>query len=736
MRGVFKIKGGLVLLLAILLITNVSAGIYFSQLQPSYNLGDVIDLNVTVSSSQEGPLKIKLFCNGNYKDIFNGPPITNIRIPLNYLWIGDLKGDCYFSGEYIGESKSSSQFKISNELIIGLSVDSFFAKPGETIIISGTVKRINNEGSNGDVEITMPFSGSSTQSTASNDTNETTQTNNNIIYAKIENGEFSTSITIPKNIPAGDYKININAYEQDSSGEKTNEGLASASLKVSQIPTNIDFALNNQNFNPGDSLTLKPTLLDQTGSPIKDQVSIIITDEKLKRVFEKIAQSEDTVDFKIPTNLTSGYYSIRASSSDLNLTKSFYLNEKAIASFELRNSTLVIKNIGNMEYKKDIQIELNGKPFVKKIVLGLGETKEFKLTGTEGSYDVRISDGTTEFKQGGVLLTGRAIGVSDAKGNSVIEKINPFVWSFLIIVLLGGFLVFFITVYKKRSVAYPTDFDKKKKTLKLSTVMNDKKEMQNQPLTPVKHASLIVPKKLVPPVEAEPGMVISGQRSKVAILALKIKNRITRDSKINIENALDPVYEARGCIYEQGEFIMIIFTPLITHSLKNEVEASKIAEKITYHLKDCNKRFKEKIEFGIGINSAEILNEIRDGKLMFTALGNSAILARKLAESSNEQALLSKEAFERGITEIKADKKTIGSIEAYELRKVADYDKNRKFINDFIKRNEKEKPKGFGSAQPMQFKPLPKIEPKPAQTQSSGFANNPASNNISNKNLQ
>jgi len=282
MKEVFSTKKRLVLLLGIFLFTyimpSVSAGVYFSQLQQSYNIGDTVDLNLTVSSAQEGPLKIKLFCDGNSKDIFNGPPITNIRIPLNSLWIGDLKGNCYFTGEYTGETKSSSQFKISKDLNIGLAVDSFFAKPGETITISGTVRRINSVNSNGEIEITMPFTSSSTTSTSasSNNTNETTpastSSNNNVFYAKIEDGKFSSSITIPKNIAGGDYKITINAYETTSSGEKTNQGLSSASLKVSQIPTKIDFALNSQSLNPGESLTLKPNLLDQTGASIKDQV--------------------------------------------------------------------------------------------------------------------------------------------------------------------------------------------------------------------------------------------------------------------------------------------------------------------------------------------------------------------------------------------------------------------------------------------------------------------------------
>ena len=81
--------------------------------------------------------------------------------------------------------------------------------------------------------------------------------------------------------------------------------------------TSVDFAISNQNFDPGTSLNFKPVLLDQTGTPIKEQVSVIITNEKMSRVFERVVQSDETVEYKIPTNQKAGYYSIRVSGGSL-----------------------------------------------------------------------------------------------------------------------------------------------------------------------------------------------------------------------------------------------------------------------------------------------------------------------------------------------------------------------------------------------------------------------------------
>jgi hypothetical protein len=66
---------GLVLVLYIQSLSFVSAGIYMSSPDNIYNLGDTIELNLTIDPIKSGPLKIKLICDENSRDIFNGPVI-------------------------------------------------------------------------------------------------------------------------------------------------------------------------------------------------------------------------------------------------------------------------------------------------------------------------------------------------------------------------------------------------------------------------------------------------------------------------------------------------------------------------------------------------------------------------------------------------------------------------------------------------------------------------------------
>ena len=150
---------------------------------------------------------------------------------------------------------------------------------------------------------------------------------------------------------------------------------------------------------------------------------------------------------------------------------------------------------------------------------------------------------------------------------------------------------------------------------------------------------------------------------------------------------MESVYNKKGAVYEQGDFIFAMFSPLMTNVKNNEAVAAKVAEEIAKTLNDHNQKFKNPIDFGIAINSGEIINKIENDKLKFTALGNFVVSAKRLAESSDKQVLLSKESFQKAGSEVKAEKVSDG--QAYNLRRVVDSEKNNKFIQGFLERQPK-----------------------------------------------
>ena len=539
----------------------------------------------------------------------------------------------------------------------------------------------------------MEANNETSNETAGNESKETAKTNNaassqsnagNYIGI-VSDGRFSLSFNLSKDIPAGDYRIDVLAYEL-SNNEKTSKGNAAANLKVQQVLTNIDIALNSQSLNPGDSFSFKPLLLDQSELPIYDEVSVIIRDEKQNRIFERIMKSGETIEYKIPTNLTSGYYEAEVSKAELSSIKKFYVNEKAIADFKIENDSLTVINIGNILYNKDVQIDLNGKPFVKKLNLALGEQAKFKLTGSNEAYDIKVSDGESETTASGIVLTGYAVNVKEiAKGSGIF--LSPVIWIFLLVILGAGVLFLFRNIFKKSSFAYPWKeklFGRKNQVIRVDEngkiIKDDTKPKQKE----------IIKKFAEPPSQAEQSLVLDGYKTKAAVVALKIKNKIEKNSKQSLEKAIEQVYEKKGAVYEQGDYILIVFSSIVTHSFKNEIEAVKIAQKISSVLRENNRKFKEKIEFGIGINSGDIINKIEDKKLKFTALGNTIGIVKKLADMSKGEILVSKLAYEAGITSIKAEKKIVNNNEIYEVKEIVDKEKNEKFINEFLGRIGKE----------------------------------------------
>jgi hypothetical protein len=709
-------KSALMLFAAIVLtaVTGVQAGVYFSQPEQTYNLGDIIEITADINPIEEGPLTLNLVCDEK-KEIVGYESIPeskiNFKLPLTTMHIKNLTGDCYFEALYGSDVYKSREFKISKKLNVAINVDSLFADPGERITISGRAEKLNGQGINGEVKISLPLISLNSQEEDADENNRSIENNESeslekdnesetvseeemleeikesygidegVYYGNVEGGVFSVSFNLSKTLPAGNYRIDVLAYM--SSGENIiGEGIAMANLKVNQVLRGIELSLNNQNIDPGSEFIFKPVLKDQANHDIDDEVSIIIKDDS-RRIYERVTDSGESITYLVPTNMSLGYYTIIASSEDLENSKTFFINEKQIAAFSLDNETLTVENIGNVRYRKDIEIELNGKPFVKKLDLDLGEIVQFKLSGS-GSYDIRISDGETEISKSGISLTGRAIGVDEIKKGVSFK--GTLIWIFVIIILGAGVVLFWILVMKKKSFAYP--LSSRKKEVDFGRVI-DSKSVKNKPAaTPLNESS----KPVIAPNQAEQVLVLKGHKNRVAVVAIKIKNKIGTIEKRSLERAIEHAYEKKGAVYEQGDYIFIIFSPLMTKSSKNEVEAAKAAEKISLVLEEHNKKFRDKIDFGIAINTGDIINKIEDKKLKFTVLGNLTSVAKRLASVSDKQILVTKMAYEHGISEIKAEKRSINQGEVYELRGIIDYEKNQKFIQGFLKRmNNEEK---------------------------------------------
>ena len=316
-------------LLVLLSVANMSAGVYFSQPESIYNIGDKITMEIDVSPLEEGFLRVDLICAPNSINIFKGIPNpdgkVSISVPLNFAYIEDMNGKCNFLAYYKGEGYEGREFKISDLLDVKLDLDNLVIKPGENFTIAGTAKRLNDMGIDGDVKITIPLlsfntgieesepeeteednetSDETSDEISDEENNETEEDTteeveevlsndvNGVFTGVIIDGVFSVDIRLGEKIPAGQYRVDVLAYE-DISGERRSEGLEMADLKVLQILSEIDVAIINQNINPGETFEFKPILLDQTGIEISDEVSAIIIDDKSKVSIDELVTSNN-----------------------------------------------------------------------------------------------------------------------------------------------------------------------------------------------------------------------------------------------------------------------------------------------------------------------------------------------------------------------------------------------------------------------------------------------------------
>jgi hypothetical protein len=720
------------IILSLFLIANVSAVVHFSRLSSVYNVGDIIEIELTIDPIENAALKTELVCDNvaemiDYKSIVQESKVS-FKLPFRSSQVGE----CHLEAESSGEVYESQTFEISKLLDVRLDTGYFSVKPGESITIKGTASKLNGNPINGTVKVSVPPLAESVddeeedeeeedendedsednedeeeeeeedeEDSEDEDENEEEEEDSQdeedndrtagVFYSNVVDGKFTVNFTLSEEIASGNYRVTVLVEEEAENNRDYSEGKTEATLNIQQVLTETEVALNDQNIDPGTVLSFIPLLKDQAGRTVSEEdVAVIIRDSQGNRIFEKIVESDKKINYDIPTDTPADYYEIEVSYEDITSVKKFFINEKAQVSFELQNETVVVTNIGNVPYNKDVQIEINGKPFIKKIELDLKESQEFRLTAPPGEYDIKITDGESEIAASGVALTGHAIDVETLKKTGRTISTSPIVWIFVILVLGAGVFFFFRNMIKKASVAYPL---KEKLKLgirkpKIVSLVNDKKNTLSATNISAKEKKN-APGALTPPNQAEQVLVLKGQKNPAVMIAIKIKNKISEAAKKSLERAIEPVYEKRGAVYEQGDYILIILSPLMTRSFKNEVEAAKIAEKIILGLKEHNKKFKDKIEFGLGISTGNVINKIEDKKFKFTALGNFITSAKRLAESSNEQIFVTKEAYEKGISSLHGEKRSIGGGEIYEIRKIVDREANAKFIQGFLKRMDK-----------------------------------------------
>lgn len=653
--------------MVIFLISFAQASVTLDKTPSSlYNLKDKIEITAKITPDGEinDLFTLTLNCGSVETEIYKEYLFTtiettkNILIPLVKEFIGESVGTCVIKSK-IGDLTEtiSDEFKISDLIKITLTESTKEFSPNELITLEGVALRENGKNVEGSVEIILPF--------------EDTEI---VTNSEIIEGKFSTQILLPKKISAGEKSITIKAYETNAKGQRTNHGETFSKIKIRQVPTSIEIVLEEKEVLPGESLKAKILLHDQTGEKI-DSYAYIAIKNRNEEIIERIEKQTDvTFEYPIMYNERPSTWTISTYSEEI--TNKAQFNIKALEKIEtdIINKTLIVKNKGNIYYNKSLDVKIGEKELTIPVYLDVDQTAKYTLSAPKGEYEVKIGEDFSKT----VTLTGNSIKAKKI-GDSKLNINSTTAWIFLIIVLALIAIIVFRKGFKKAFFGRKTKKQSKKTNIK-------EIEVKEKP----KGKGFINPT-----TKTALSLSISGSKQNACIGCIALKNYDEAKSgvggvKETFETITQKIEDEKGLIFQNKSNIFFILAPVKTKTFKNEITGIHLAEKINHLLHIHNKKFKQKIDYGISLNYGTIITKEEPHEMKFMSMGTLLTTAKKMAAASDKQIYISDTVKKRLGTEIKTDLKEIGSITAHIFKEIVKKGSHTKFIDGFVARQKKE----------------------------------------------
>lgn len=656
----------------VLLSSCVSAEIIFTQpLKSSYNLGDTVFVPITIKSAAgvSGVIEMNLICSNETEINFykNGvslnygePKSLDSSLVLIRSIIGGNQGTCKVKVVLGSDYALSGEFKISNLLSISGALQKSVFDSGENAQISGKITKETGENANGFVDASIT----------------TGDVNKNITQSGIiNNGNFAINVSLPSDLKAGDYFINLNAYEKDSDGLATNTGVAVYNISVRQVPTNLELKIENKEINPGELLSVSAILHDQTGDQINSSVFITLKNSADKIIEQKEINAGEYFSYTSAFNEPPAQWKIFAASSKLTAEDNFIIKQKESVDIQIINKTILVTNNGNVPYNKTLLVKIGDTPLNVGVALNIGESKKYALSAPNGEYTVRIVSGSDNEVTGTMSLTGNAVGIREASWSSfgII-----FGWVFLFSVLATGAFFAFKRIRKKPFFAHASSSNFSSSREKSVPVLKNNSITQSSN-------------------KAEMSLSIKGEKQNADVICLKVKNlrgmgsRGDGSASEKIKKIIGMAEENNAAVYENQDYIFFILAPIKTRTFKNEKVALDLAQNMNQIIMEHNRMFNQKMEFGISLNYGEIIAKVENGTFKFMSLGSLITLAKKTASLSNGEILLSDKINDLVRLYAKTEKDVRDGTPVFILTSIKQEDEAaKKFINRFMERQRKE----------------------------------------------
>jgi len=674
------------------------ADISLSEPYDVYNLGDRLYVSADgLLGSEIGNLNINLVCGNGTTNLvkissrsFSAGEEQSYSIPYKILEKNDLEvtdlnaivGSCQVVASMGPKVASTKTFTISKDVMISATVDKTEYEPGEPVTVTIDAVKANGVALNGFVD---------------------GDANSSSFSAAVEEGVAVASFVTPETAEGGSYSLNLIAYDSGSDGI-LNSGEATIFFKVRQIPTSMVMSLSEIEVAPGAELTIGAEVFDQSGKSMEGIVPITIRSP----AGEEIEVAVNTGSFSptsFPPNATPGLWDVIAIFDELVEVRDFTVTELQKVEYDFEDTVLVIRNVGNTLYNQTIEIMIGDSLMELDLNIGVGEVRKFNLKAPGGEYEVSVGSGDEAVSRS-VLLTGNAISIDDLEDVGIFKNYS-ILWILLVVILLIAGAVFYIRYRKTHNAQGPGKFArtvesvKSKITGKMPQPMKDSvsnslhftnKSAAAQSLDDKTYSA--EDKSMVDFTDrkmsgAESTLVLKGEKSTSSVVAISIKNHaeLKDHAKNELIKSVNAAKDMKGLVDWRDDYVFVVFSPLVTRTYKNEALAVKAASMILGTLQSHNKKFRDKINFNIGVHSGELIASKEGKKLKYTSIGNTVSFAKRMSDVDNGKLLVSEEIRKKLLRDLKVVKdKEISGHQVYSVSEIKNHEADQAKLKDLLKR--------------------------------------------------
>lgn len=649
------------------MISNTSATILLTQINAIYNLGDNINLESKILRGDvfEGFFRATLICDGK-ENLMYFSPISlekNKEKTITINFPVTITGFCYIMSVLedkkniaIEEMKTGSII-LSNKINVNAELNKKEFAPKDILQITGTAIKENNKEVDGIAVISF---------------------NSKEYSISVSKGKFSFVQKLEETISPGETTIKIEVKDNNNNSGETME-----SIHIVAVPTALIIETNNESFLPDTVLMITPKLIDQANGVIATilNVKILKQDSLLKTetLLEELLKSGDSTIFRFMKFHEPGDYIVEVSGLGFNEKKIVKVIEYEKINVSLENDILHTENIGNVPFKRKIEIIflIQGQE-TKKIVaidLKIGESKRYRLEAPQGTYDIKINTGDEILTFSRVPLTGSVVATIDL-GKESVPKSNFLI---IILIIIAALIIVFF-VLKTTTKSYKTKKEMKSTKEKISTLSNlpsvfqssykpDKftKDEIDMEKYFAKHSEKLPANNLI-------STLVYGTKQEVTALIITLRgfNKLHELKKKNaslyakildeyFEALINKIKENQGVASLYGNELIVLFN--IVKQYRHDVAAIKTAEAIKQITSELNntlaiKGFDADLTVKAGINIGMInTTAIRNKEIKYTPIENTTFMARALKERAiANEILMTETVYERAANLIKAKK--------------------------------------------------------------------------------